>query len=410
MATEAFNMDAVRGSFPALAGEQVFLDNAGGSQTLGAVADRVRDYLINTNVQLGASYAIAKKSTARHAEGYTAAAKYVNASEDEIVLGASTTQLFRNVSFALDFNPGDELIVSALDHEANIAPWVDLAERQKLVLKWWQPTAGTTNPKLLAEDLAGLLSDKTRLVTCTHASNIVGTVHDIKAIAETVHRHSPDALVCVDAVAYAPHRKIDVKELGVDLYAFSWYKVYGPHISMLYASPRAQTQIRSLGHYFNPKTSLEDKLGLAAPSYELVYAIPAVLEYLGVDKDEHDETPKWAGIVAQETQLQAALLGYLNSRDDVTVWGEKSADAGARVPTISFTVKGWSSRELVEAVESGSNFGFRWGSFYSVRLVEDFFGLGKDGVVRVSMVHYNTVGEVEKLIETLDKVLSSKAK
>lgn len=140
------------------------------------------------------------------------------------MLGASTTQLFRNLSYTLNFNAGDEIVISALDHEANIAPWVDLAERQNLTLQWWKSST-KEQPKLLAEDLEALLSDKTRLVTCTHASNILGTIHDIKKITSTAHAKNPNALVCVDAVAYAPHRKIDVKDLGVDFYAFSWYKV-----------------------------------------------------------------------------------------------------------------------------------------------------------------------------------------
>lgn len=138
------------------------------------------------------------------------------------MLGSSTTQLFRNLSFSLDFPEGSELVISSVDHEANIAPWVALAARQKLTIKWWTPKK-SNNPKLLASDLKELLSEKTVLVTCTHASNILGTITDVKAIAEAVHT-IPGALLCVDAVAYAPHRQIDVKDLGVDFYCFSWYK------------------------------------------------------------------------------------------------------------------------------------------------------------------------------------------
>jgi selenocysteine lyase/cysteine desulfurase len=139
-------------------------------------------------------------------------------------MGASTTQLIRNLSYALSFPAGSELIVSLLDHEANIAPWVSLAAQQKLTIKWWKPKEESTHPKLLPEDLKELLTEKTVLVTCTHASNILGTIHDIKAIAEAVHS-VPGAMLCVDAVSYAPHRRIDVRGLGVDFYAFSWYKV-----------------------------------------------------------------------------------------------------------------------------------------------------------------------------------------
>ena len=163
-------------------------------------------------------------------------------------------------------------------------------------------------------------------------------------------------------------------------------KVYGPHLAILYGSTAAQTQMRSLGHFFNPHGTLENKMGLAGASYELVHAIPAILDYI----EPAGGPSKWAGIVAQESQLQETLLDYLNSRDDVTIWGEKSADPRLRVPTISFSVEGWSSRKLVETTEKDTNHGFRWGTFYSVRLVTETLGLDDEGVVRVSMVHYNT--------------------
>lgn len=193
------------------------------------------------------------------------------------------------------------------------------------------------------------------------------------------------ALVCADAVAYAPHRPVDVRDTGVDLYAFSWYKVYGPHVAVLYAKKEtAQGAMRSLGHFFNPHATLENKIGLAGASYELASGIPAVVAYAG------GEVP-WRDIVAQEAALQGELLGYLTSRAGVTIHGERSADVAVRVPTVSFTVEGWDSRELVETVEGEAPaFGFRWGAFYSNRLVNEFLGLGKSGVVRVSFVHYNT--------------------
>ncbi|KAF6833750.1 aminotransferase class-V [Colletotrichum plurivorum] len=393
---------AVRVQFPALAQDQVFFDNAGGSQTLGTVIDSIRDYLSQSNVQLGASYRVGQRSTALYNEGYEAGAKYINASPDEIVFGASTTQLFRNLSHTLTFDKGDEVVISAVDHEANIASWVDLAARQDLVLKWWKPDS-PTNPKLTVDNLKPLLSDKTRLVTCTHASNILGTIHDIAAIAAAVHDSTVKGLVCVDGVAYAPHRPIDVKALGVDFYAFSWYKVYGPHTAMLYASRAAQDEhMRSLGHFFNPSGSLEGKLGLAGGSYELVSAVPKVLEYLGTHQSDN-----WKGKIEQEQQLQSTLLGYLNSRGDVTVYGETEAGADCRVPTISFRVDGWGTKELVAAVEKDTDFGFRWGHFYSYRLLKEILNLDPaEGIVRVSMVHYNSLDEIESFVAALDKALS----
>ena len=334
------------------------------------------------------------------------------------MLGSSTSQLFRNLSFALDFSKGSEIIVSKIDHEANIAPWVALAARHGLILKWWVPKT-KQNPKLQPSDLKELLSHKTKLVTCTHASNILGTIHDIKAIAETVHT-IPGALLCVDAVAYAPHRQIDIKALGVDFYSFSWYKVYGPHISILYASPNGLKAVSSLGHYFNHHETLQDKLGLAGSCYELTSSIPSIVSYFGPNPTE-----TWAAIEKHEYELQRTLLEYLNARSDVTICGERDADPKRRVSTISFVVNGWKSQNVVEAVDKASKgeIGIRWGAFYSNRLVEEVLGLGSDGVVRVSMVHYNTressylkaigwplmsllaVQEVKRLLGLFDQVL-----
>ncbi|KAL8946751.1 MAG: hypothetical protein Q9222_006898, partial [Ikaeria aurantiellina] len=220
------DVDAVRSHFPALKQQQVFLDNAGGSQVLSDAINSIRTYLEETNVQLGASYNIGQKATEKFNEGYQAAADFMNADPSEIVIGPSTTQLFSNLSqsLALSLPPNAEIICSSLDHEANISPWVRLAKIRNLTLKWWTPsTEDPGNFRLTPESLRPLLSGKTKLVTCTHTSNILGAIHDIKAIAAEVHT-VPGAMLCVDGVAYAPHREVDVKALGVDFYSFSWYK------------------------------------------------------------------------------------------------------------------------------------------------------------------------------------------
>ncbi|KAI0016456.1 aminotransferase class-V [Xylariomycetidae sp. FL0641] len=437
-----FNVAEARANFPALQQEQVFFDNAGGSQCLGSVIESICDYLSRTNVQLGASYKTGKLSTERYTRGMEAGAKYINAHPDEIVFGPSTTQLFRNVAAALTFAEGDEIVLSTLDHEANISPWVDLAARQKLEVKWWWPsssasTTPTTDPALTPENLAPLLTPRTRLVACTHASNILGTIHDVAAIAAALHAAVPGALLAVDGVAYAPHRPLDVQALGVDFCkwhislapppppqnqrkltpdlfrnpppdAFSWYKVYGPHLAQLYARrATALPRLRSLGHFFFPPAgtgTAEQKLGLAGAAYEAVAAVPAAVAYL---------SGRWAGVEAHEARLQAALLAYLLARaGDVTVYGSPDASTAVRVPTVSFRVAGRGAEDVVRAVErcggGAAEFGIRWGAFYSQRLVREVLGLGPDGVVRVSMVHYNTLEEVEAFIAVLDKVLSEK--
>ncbi|PHH72078.1 hypothetical protein CDD80_4804 [Ophiocordyceps camponoti-rufipedis] len=398
----AFTEASIQNRFPAVKnGNQVFLDNAGGTQTLDTVVDSVRDYLAGGQVQLGASYETSQICSRRYAAAHEAAARFVNASPDEVVFGASATQLLRNLAATLNFNKGDEIIVSIIDHEANIAPWLDLARRQDLVIRWWRPkitySTGVVDPQLSSDNLKSLLSVRTRLVALTHVSNILGTVHDVAAITELAHQY--DALVCVDGVAFAPHRPVDVKELDVDFYVFSWYKIFGPHIATLYARWSAQTRMHSLSHFFNPSSTLDNKLGLAAASYELCQSITHVVDYLN---------PRvWDAIDDHESQLQAELLGCLGVKE-VTIYGKQVYEKShLRLPIVSFTAKGWDSKALVEAIEKDSNYGIRWGSFYSNRLVRDTLRLGEHGVVRISMVHYNTMDEMKGLVETLDKLLPS---
>ncbi|EXJ68357.1 uncharacterized protein A1O5_08149 [Cladophialophora psammophila CBS 110553] len=405
MAATSFDVAAIRRQFPALAQDQVFMDNAGGAQVLQSVITSISDYLSRHNVQLGASYPVSQISTTKFNEGHIAGAKYINASPKEVVFGPSTTQLFRNLSVALKVKPGSEIVLSSLDHEANLAPWVQLAEWKGLTVKWWIPTKNTdSNPKLEAEDLKKLLTDKTRLVCCTHTSNILGTITDVAALSKVIHETNPNTLFCVDAVAYAPHAPIDVKAFGVDFYSFSWYKVYGPHVSMLYVNEKAQQQIQSLGHYFKPGDTLEEMLGLAAGNYECIQSIPHVTKYI--------ETVGWDAIAAQEEKIQEILLSYLRSKpDQIKIYGEPSSDRKLRVPVISFRVKGQSSLGIIDAIEARSNFGCRNGHFYSKRLCDNVLGIpdSDDGVVRCSLLHYNTVEEVEGLVKILDEVIKEGA-
>jgi selenocysteine lyase/cysteine desulfurase len=166
------------------------------------------------------------------------------------------------------------------------------------------------------------------------------------------------------------------------MYAYSSTQVYGPHIAVLYAINSAQEYVKPLAHFFNPTKTLEDKLGFAASNYEGVQAIPEIVKY-----------------------LQKILLDFLNSRDDITVIGTESADSKERVPTISFVVDGISPKQIVIKAEKISNYGFRWGHFYSKRLCDEVLQLGPEGVTRVSMVHYNTEDEIHGLVDVLKKVL-----
>jgi selenocysteine lyase/cysteine desulfurase len=285
-----------------------------------------------------------------------------------------------------------------VDHEANICPWVALAKTLNLTVKWWTPCPGT-NPRLTLATLESLLTQKTRLVTCTHASNILGSIHPIRAIADMVHT-IPGAMLVVDGVAYVPHRPVDVKALDVDFYAFSWYKAYGPHIAQLYAKRAVQDRaMTSLGHYFQDSHTLEGKLALSGASYEMVQSLTAVVDYVGAIG--------WKNVVAQEAKLQDLLLGYLRSKPSIfTIYGEPSADKEVRVSVVSFGIKGKSSQDAVEKIVERSNFGIQWGHMYAKRLVEDVLGLDEGGVIRVGMLHYNTVEEVQSFVAFLDNFIT----
>ncbi|KAJ9485995.1 hypothetical protein VN97_g7348 [Penicillium thymicola] len=398
------DVSAARSRFPALQQEQVYMDNAGGSQVLDTVADSIRYYLLNTNVQLGASYKVSQTSTNAYDNAYKVAAGFTNAAPDEISIGISTTQLLHNLSTALKFQPGDELVLSKLNHEANTSPWVHIAERLGLTVKWWAASE-PKNPVCNPSELKSLLSDKTRLVACPHASNITGTISPIRKIADIVHIY-PRALLCVDGVALAPHRQVDVKALDVDFYV-NCNPSFCMTGSLLTSSPLGVLlvqSIQSLGHFFKPTDTLDLKLNLASANYELTQSIPQVVEYFG-----SDPSTAWAQMAEHEEQLQQILLEFLASNSRIDVIGEPSASKKLRVPVISFVVQGVDSQRVVEEVERRSAFGFRSGHMYSHRLLADVCGLDnvEDGVVRVSFLHYNTEAEVRGLVEVLRDVLGS---
>lgn len=400
----------IQSNFPSLRSGTVFLDNAGGSQVAVPVAGRISAYLLGENVQLGATYGASQKAGAAVAEGRAALAMLMNAERpEEVVMGATATQLFDQLARALvqGWKPGDEVIVTNFDHEANIGPWRRL-EAQGIVIREWQMPPGADIPDL--DDLRKLMNDKTRLVAVTHVSNIYGSIMPIRKIADAVHEGG--ALVCVDGVAFAPHRAIDVRALGADFYGFSVYKVYGPHHAALYGRhDLLRDHARNINHYFYDEDKVPNKLEPGNPNYELAYGCIGVVDYLeafakahGINESGRAAVEAAFGIFAdQEEALSDRLLTYLKGRDDVTIIGTPSAAKADRVPTISFIVDGQSSEALVRKVDP-AGIGIRFGDFHSKRLVNSMELSSGDGVIRVSAVHYNTVAEIDRLIEQLESL------
>jgi cysteine desulfurase family protein (TIGR01976 family) len=400
----------VRSQFPGLSSEWTFFDNAGGSQILNGVVDGITKFLLNTNVQTGGSYELSGKASIAVQHGRQAIATMMNAPRaEEVILGSSTTVLIQNLAKAMNsqFNPGDEVIVTNTDHESNIGPWVGLAS-QGVVIKFWEVNPETYELDL--QKLDELITNKTKLVCFTHASNVLGTVNPVKEITKLVHSYG--AKVCVDGVAYAPHRLIDVVDWDVDYYVFSLYKTYGPHYAAMYGKYELLLQLDNIYHYFFSADKVPYKLEPGNVNYELVYGSASIVDYLvalgsesaskGNDRDKI--VAAFEDICEQEKKLGEHLLTYLRGRQDCKIIGLNDGLDLRRVPTISFIVDGQDPQELAKKMDE-HYVAVRFGDFYARRLIE-FLGLAdNNGVLRVSMTHYNTISEVDKLITALELIL-----
>ncbi len=410
------DMDFVESQFPALAGRRyIYLDNAGGSLVLRGVADRVRDYLLTSSVQHGATYSKSREAGEKLYAAQEAVARLINARRpDEVIMGPSTTALLRILATALGetMAPGDEIIVSQAEHEANYGAWERL-ERKGVKIVEWPVEPGTL--RLNPQTLAGLMSPRSKLVCCTHASNIMGTINPVREFADIAHAYG--AKICVDAVAYAPHRLIDVQASDADYYAFSFYKVYGPHHAVLYGRYDDLVALPNQNHFFIEPTRVPYKFQPGNVNYELSYGCAAINDYLvelarrdvKAPASERDCLAAAFGMIArQEERICKRLLDYLETVPDVTIHGETSANAHVRVPTISFTVKDRDSADIVTQMDR-HNIGIRYGDFYARRLIDSLGLRQRNGVVRVSMVHYNTLAEVDRLIDHLDPIIARNA-
>lgn len=402
----------VRKQFPALNREFVFMDNAGGSQVLGTVIEKISRYFLNYNVQLGASYKISAQAQEKLALTIAEVAEFINAkSAKEIIAGSSSTMLLRILSLCISkqWQKGDEVIVTNSDHEANVSCWTDL-KTMGIVIKTWR-----VNPETLEfdiRDLENLLSKKTKLVAMVHTSNILGTINPVKKIASVVH--NANALFCVDGVAHAPHRKIDVRDIDVDFYVFSTYKVYGPHQAIMYGKYNLLREMEGLNHFFITKEDVPYKFQPGNFNFELTYSLLGVTNYFLMLNDHHfpkqtkvSKKEKYANcfsiIEQHEQKLSSLLLSYLSSRDDIRIIGFSDSNKEKRVPTISFIHNKYRSSEVVSKVDN-FNIGIRFGDFYARKIIQDLKLTEKNGVIRVSMVHYNTFDEVNSLINAFDTI------
>jgi cysteine desulfurase family protein (TIGR01976 family) len=398
-----FPVDDLRREFPALerAGEFVFFDNAAGAQVPRCVLDAVTDHLVSRNVQRGGPYGRSQEVDAMIARARAAVAAFVNApSPSEIAFGLNATSFIRSISLAVGQTLADrkDIIVTDLDHEANVATWLAL-ERFGARVIWWKVR---DDGQLHVEDLEPLLSGSTRLVACAAASNATGSRVDIAAVSKMARKAGAE--VFVDSVHFGPHGAIDVQAFGCDYLVCSGYKIFSPHMGFAWCRTDAINRLPTFREDFIPDTT-PDKLEAGTYAYENVAGMEAVVGYLarlgsrmgapaGASRIATLRTAMDA-IATYEQTLSEGLLDAVLSIDGARVHGVSDrARLLERVPTVSFTVAGVRSGDIaVDLAEQG--IGVRAGHMYSPRLMRRLQQM-PDGLVRVSLVHYNTADEIAR--------------
>ncbi len=406
----SLDIDYVKAQFPAfsdpLSSKWSFFENAGGSYVPHNVIKHLNQFMTSTKVQPYAEFdtsSIAGNNMDKATELF---AEMINASKDEIIIGASTTMNMYVLSNAIKhlLKPGDEVIVTNQDHEANVGAWRRLKEHGAVIKEW---KINSENAELEIEELKRLLSDRTKIVAVTHCSNIVGSMNDLQSIAKLVHEY--DAYIIGDGVSYAPHGFPDVKHLDVDFYAFSLYKTYGPHLGLLYGKKEILDQLPNQNHEFLDG-DVPYTLNPGGPNHEELSCLIGVYEYFDNLYHYHyknngisirGKIEKINDLISKhEEEIANPLLAYIESRDDIRLIGKNKITNKNRAPTIAFTFNQKSSKFISsELVKNG--IATRNDNFYAWRCLKALGIDTEDGVVRTSMVHYNTQEDIDKLINAL---------
>jgi cysteine desulfurase family protein (TIGR01976 family) len=397
------DIDFVRSNFPAFSEPslegQAFFENAGGSYTCGQVIDRLTRTYRSRKVQPYAPYAASQLAGAEMDEARSRLAKLMGVETDELSFGPSTTQntYVLAQAFRQFMSPGEAIIVTNQDHEANTGPWRQLANKGIVVREW------KVNPEtghLDTDDLEDLLDEKVRLVCFPHCSNVVGEINPVLEI--TALCHAAGAFVCVDGVSYAPHGFVDVGNLGPDIYLFSSYKTYGPHQGIMVIRRNLGQLLPNQGHYFNAGT-LYKRFTPAGPDHAQVAACAGMVDYMEALGAHHGVSVGGVHDLmrAHEVALLQPLLDAVKDRNSVRLIGP--SEAASRAPTVALALNRPGEEVAADLAQHGVMCG--GGDFYAVRALE---AMGVDmhkGVLRLSFVHYTSEVEVTKAIEALDAVL-----
>jgi len=401
--------DFVRAQFPAFSepslSGQAFFENAGGSYTCAPVIARLERFYRSRKVQPYAPYEASRLAGAEMDEARQRLAAMLNVDSDEVSFGPSTTQntYVLAQAFRQWMRPGEAIVVTDQDHEANSGPWRRLAEDGIDIREWRiDPETGM----LRLEDLEALLDENVRLVCFPHCSNVVGAVNPVVEI--TAASHAAGAFVCVDGVSYAPHGLPDVGGMGPDIYLFSAYKTYGPHQGIMVIRRTLGQLLPNQAHFFNGDV-LYKRFTPAGPDHAQVAASAGIADYLDALAAHHgihgDPAARAAGVHdlmrAHEVALLQPLLDAVKDRNSVRLIG--SADAVDRAPTVALALNKPGAEAAAQLAERGIMAG--GGDFYAVRPLTALRVDPDKGVLRLSFVHYTTKNEIDRLLNALDDIL-----
>ncbi|HEY7638656.1 MAG TPA: cysteine desulfurase-like protein [Steroidobacteraceae bacterium] len=408
---DAFPVERVRAEFPALqrAGNAVFFDNAAGAQVPQAVFDAVNQHLLERMVQRGGRYAQSIAVDKSIARARASVAALVNARDpNEIAFGMNATSFIRLISLAIGQTLGArrEIIVTDLDHEANVATWLALAPLGA-TFRWWRMR---DDGNLYLDDLAQLVSPQTRLLACSVASNALGTIVDVRGVADLVHAVGGE--VFLDCVHFAPHGSVDVQAFDCDYLVCSGYKIFGPHMGFLWGRYALLERLPTFREEFIPDAP-PGKIEAGTVCYENVAGMDAAVGYLaelgrslspGRGDMREDIVSAMQAILAYEQGLTVEMLKVLRECNAQVHGICDPARIAGRVPTISFNVEGVAPSAVTEAM-ARADIGIRDGHMYCPRLMRRLGLPEASGTVRVSLAHYNTVAEIHRFGNVLSELI-----
>ena len=423
---KSYNIDLIRNQFPALAQSSdgkpwIFFDNPGGTQVPQQVIDAISRCLVESNANLGGAFITSQRADAVVVEAHQAMADFLNAkSASEIIFGQNSTTLTFHMSRTLGqiLKPGDEIILTEMEHDANVTPWELLARDLNLEIK--RLPFNTETFEFDLDNLEALIGDKTRLLCLNHSSNMLGTINDVKAAVKIAHKHG--VLVYVDAVQYAPHAPLDVQDLGCDFLMCSPYKFFGPHMGVLWARSEILEDLKP--YKLRATTSARpDCYELGTLSHEAMAGVTAAVDYfawIGSELADDQHRDKWQQFSGRRQMVHAAMdylfeyelhltqhfIAGLLQIPGITVQGITDPSAmERRVPTISFTIVDMDPEKL--AIHLASENIFVWhGHNYAIEPAKALNIYDSGSVLRVGLAHYNTQQEVDLTLQAIRQFVS----